>query len=309
MGTEATNLHPKPLVVLASRETGELRDIETALFSAGYRVVTARNEHETLQRVRNHQPDAVILDEALGEPHYGLCRTLRAEPTLSPASPIIITHGNPTQAVTVLEALNAGAWNVEGDPPNVEELLLRLGVYLLAKLEVDRLTTECLIDRGSGLYNPVGFSQRAEELAAFVLRQGLPSACAVFRPVDQISNRSATDRLGRAFKSVGRLSDAIGRTGQSEFAVFAPATNAWAAHSARSRSQRRSSSRVPGSRRAMSISRRRAPVPGTCVVCRSTLKICCCVSNPTSRQRSSWTPSPHTAYLIASAGSITIWDS
>ena len=53
MGTEATNLHPKPLVVLASRETGELRDIETALFSAGYRVVTARNEHETLQGVRN----------------------------------------------------------------------------------------------------------------------------------------------------------------------------------------------------------------------------------------------------------------
>ena len=229
MGTETTNLHPKPLVVLASRETGELRDIETALFSAGYRVVTARNEHETLQRVRNHQPDAIILDEALGEPHYGLCRTLRAEPTLSPASPIIITHGDPTQAVAVLEALNAGAWEVEGDPPNVEELLLRLGVYLQAKTEVDRLTTECLIDRGSGLYNPVGFSQRAEELAAFVLRQGLPSACAVFRPVDQISNRSATDRLGRAFKSVGRLSDAIGRTGQSEFAVFAPATNAWAA--------------------------------------------------------------------------------
>ena len=86
-----------------------------------------------------------------------------------------------------------------------------------------------MIDRGSGLYNPVGFSQRAEELAAFVLRQGLPSACAVFRPTDQTATRAAGDRLGRAFKSVGRLSDAIGRTGQSEFAVFAPATNAWAA--------------------------------------------------------------------------------
>jgi PleD family two-component response regulator len=229
MGTDSASLHPKPLVVLASRETGELRDIETALFSAGYRVVTARNEHETLQRVRNHQPDAIILDAGLGDSHFELCRTLRAEPTLSPASPIIMTHGNAAERITVIEALNAGAWELEDDPPHVEALLLRLGVYLEAKIEVDRLMTECMIDRPSGLYNSTGFTQRAQELAAFVLRQGLPSACAVFRPVGEISTPQAADRLGRAFRSVGRLSDAIGRTAQTEFAVFAPATNAWAA--------------------------------------------------------------------------------
>lgn len=31
------------------------------------------------------------------------------------------------------------------------------------------------------------------------------------------------------FKAVGRTSDALGRTDETEFAVFAPATNAWGA--------------------------------------------------------------------------------
>src|SRR5437764_53000 len=62
-----------------------------------------------------------------------------------------------------------------------------------------------------------------------------------------------------------------------------------AAHSARSRSPRRSSSPVPASRRATSISRRCAPAPGSCVVCPWTWRICCCASKPTSRRRSSWT--------------------
>jgi len=35
--------------------------------------------------------------------------------------------------------------------------------------------------------------------------------------------------MARAFRSVGRASDALGRTGPTEFAVFAPASNTWAA--------------------------------------------------------------------------------
>ena len=35
--------------------------------------------------------------------------------------------------------------------------------------------------------------------------------------------------MARTFRSVGRTSDAMGRTGQAEFAVFAPASNTWSA--------------------------------------------------------------------------------
>jgi GGDEF domain-containing protein len=44
-----------------------------------------------------------------------------------------------------------------------------------------------------------------------------------------LPNQLAGDRLALAFRSVGRISDALGRTGRTEFAVFAPASNTWAA--------------------------------------------------------------------------------
>src|SRR6266850_626681 len=220
---------PRPLVVLASRDNGALQQLETALYGAGYRVLTARTEPDTLQQVRIHQPDALVLDRELSEPGFELCRTVRSDPAMSPAAPILLTQDAAPTPEERLEALRAGAWDIEGHPLDLRELLLRLGVFLQGKVEVDRLTTECLIDRGSGLYNSQGFAQRAEELAALTRRQGVPAACAVFRPAAALASRASADRLGRAFKSLGRLSDAIGRTAASEFAVFAPATNDWAA--------------------------------------------------------------------------------
>ena len=220
---------PRPLVVLASRETSELKDLETALYSAGYRVLTARTEHDTLAKVHAHNPDAVVLDRDLADHDYALCRTVRAHPGLSPAAPIMIAQDEAPTRTNRLEALRAGAWDVQGYPPDPQELILRLSVFLNAKLEIDRLRVECLIDRGSGLYNSHGFAQRADELAALSRRQGVAAACAVFQPDEDLPNSAAGDRLGRAFKSVGRLSDAIGRTDHSEFVVFAPATNDWAA--------------------------------------------------------------------------------
>jgi PleD family two-component response regulator len=220
---------PRPLVVLASRQTSELKDLETALYSAGYRVLTARTEHDTLAKVHAHHPDAVVLDRDLADHDYALCRTVRAHPDLSPAAPIMIAQDEAPTRTNRLDALRAGAWDIQGYPPDPQELILRLSVFLNAKLEIDRLRVESLIDRGSGLYNSHGFAQRADELAALSRRQGVASACAVFQPSEDLPTRDAGDQLGRAFKSVGRLSDAIGRTDHSEFVVFAPATNDWAA--------------------------------------------------------------------------------
>jgi CheY-like chemotaxis protein/GGDEF domain-containing protein len=215
--------------VLASRETSELKDLETALYSAGYRVLTARTEHDTLAKVHAHTPDAIFLDRDMTEAGYDLCRAVRADPGISAAAPIMLTQDEAPTRTERLESLRAGAWDVQGYPPDSEELLLRLGVFLNAKLELDRLTVECLIDRGSGLYNSHGFAQRADELAALTSRQGVAAACAVFQPSEDLPSRASGDRLGRAFKTVGRLSDAIGRTAHSEFVVFAPGTNDWAA--------------------------------------------------------------------------------
>lgn len=220
---------PRPLVVLASREGTALQELETALYSAGYRVVTARTEHDTLQKVHNHQPDAVVVDRDVSEQGYAICRSIRNDPSVSAASPIMMTQDAEPTIDERRVAWRSGAWALDGNPTDVEELLLRLGVFLHAKVEADRLLEECLVDRGTGLYNTNGFSQRVHELAALTTRQGVPSACAVFRTVEPLPSRAIGDRIGRAFKTRGRLSDALGRTAASEFAIFAPATNDWAA--------------------------------------------------------------------------------
>jgi len=118
-----------------------------------------------------------------------------------------------------VDALRAGAWDLRGDPIDTEDLLLRLDAYVRATMEVERARAAGMIDRASGLYNAAGVQKRSEELAALCTRQGLPLSCVVFRAT------TAEDRVAQAFKQEGRMSDAIGRTGFQEFAVFAMGTD------------------------------------------------------------------------------------
>jgi PleD family two-component response regulator len=211
--------HPKPLILLASAEAWQRRELESALTTAGFRVVTAQDERETLEHAHQHQAHGIVLDVGVAPPGFGLCRTLR---TIALATPIVMLHpGQPTRGES-LEAVRAGAWDVYGAPVDTETFLLRLAAYVEPKVELDRVSDECLVDRVSGLYNHSGLARRAHELAALATRYGLALACVVFRPAQKLLTRAAGDRLAKTFKSVGRSSDAVGRTGPSEFAIFAP---------------------------------------------------------------------------------------
>lgn len=213
--------HPKPLALLASRASEQFRDLEIALLAGGFRVVSATNERETIDTARSHRPHAIVLDAELAPPGYGVCNTLRQDPSVSPTTPIVLTRAAGSRHER-LEAFRAGAWAVHStvDP---EEVVLRLRVFVEARLEVARLTSECLIDRPSGLYNAAGLERRGEELSALTMRKGLSLACAIFK-ASELADRTTRDELGRVFKSASRLSDAMGRTDRDEFAVFAPAT-------------------------------------------------------------------------------------
>ncbi|HXG97674.1 MAG TPA: hypothetical protein VNJ06_11260 [Gemmatimonadales bacterium] len=224
----------EPLVLLANSDKWLSESLESVLVQGGYRVILTAKRPQVLELARRHLPDGVLLDLALEQrasDSLALCRALRADPTISRAMPIILTTAGPALRAQQLDALRAGAWELRGDPLDMEELVLRLGVYVQGKLEVDRLGEEGLIDRASGLYNDVGMTRRANELAAFTARQGLPLACAVFQPANGGASGGAgltpgtADRLALAFRRVGRVSDAVCRTGTTEFAVFAPATD------------------------------------------------------------------------------------
>src|SRR2546423_15056003 len=206
---ECLRHHPPPLILLACTEAWQTRELEPALLGDGFRVVTTHDERDTLEQAHARQPHGILLDVGIAPPGFGLCRTLR---TVVLATPIaLLCPGHPTREHQH-EAVKAGAWELRGAPLDTEDLLLRLAVYLEPKLELERVSEECLIDRISGLYNHRGLARRATELGALATRQGLALACVVFRPDEQLPTRAASDRLARTFRSVGRASDPDGRT-------------------------------------------------------------------------------------------------
>jgi DNA-binding response OmpR family regulator len=218
----------EPLVLLANADKWLTESIESVLTQGGYRVITTNKRQQVLEMARRQQPDAILVDLGLDQrasDNLTLCRALRAEGMISRATPIIVMTAGPALRQQQIDALRAGAWELRGDPLDMEELVLRLGVYVQGKLEIDRLNTEGMIDQISGLYNEAGVTRRASELAAFTAREGLPLACVVLAPLDGALSGGAADRLAIAVRRAGRVSDAIGRTGAVEFTVFAPATD------------------------------------------------------------------------------------
>jgi diguanylate cyclase (GGDEF)-like protein len=116
---------------------------------------------------------------------------------------------------------------------DAEELPLRLDAYVRAKFEADRAREESLLDQLTGLYNIRGLARRARELGSQAFRHEEPMACIVFAPVPASGELSAegeaamtqaVSKVGKALRDVGRISDAIGRLGPTEFAVIASGT-------------------------------------------------------------------------------------
>jgi CheY-like chemotaxis protein len=218
--------HPGPLILLAAAEPWLQQEVSDTLASGGYRFNIAPDKRALLEQTHAQPPDAIVIDSGIDPPGFDVCTTLHR---FALATPIVLIRPGVITRAMEHDALRAGAWAVLGTPLDLDALLLRLAVFVEPKQELERVSEERLVDRVSGLYTPAGLTRRAAELAALATRQGLALACAVFRPVAQLPNHAAADRLALAFKRVGRLSDALGRTGRTEFTVFAPATNGTAA--------------------------------------------------------------------------------
>jgi diguanylate cyclase (GGDEF)-like protein len=223
-----------PLVLIANDQEWSARSLESILGPSGYSVVRAYTGQQALERVRTAQPDLIILDAQMPDVHgFEVCRQLRNDPRFSATIPIIITTSGPSGRTQRLEAYRAGAWEFLGQPVDGEALLLKLATFLQCKREVDGLRDESLLDQGTGLYNMRGLARRAHEIGADAFRRRDPLACVVFAPQAEGSDAGESsdeelqriaEQVGQLLKRVGRSSDAIGRLGQSEFAVIAPAT-------------------------------------------------------------------------------------
>jgi diguanylate cyclase (GGDEF)-like protein len=222
-----------PLVLIANDQEWSARSLESILAPKGYAVVRAYTGYQALERARSAQPDIVILDAQMPDLHgIEVCRQLRDDPRFNPTVPILITTAGPSGRTQRIEAYQAGAWEFLGQPLDGEALLLKLDTFVRAKLEVDRVRDESLLDQVTGLYNMRGLSRRAREIASEAFRRKHALACVVFAPEAEALTQDATEEVGRrvaaalgeSLRRIGRTSDAIGRLGPLEFAVIAPAT-------------------------------------------------------------------------------------
>lgn len=223
-------------VLLVSGRGPLVRALRDSLERAGYDVIWAHTAALGVSRGRDDSPDLVMVDLELGDmTSFEFCQTLRRDPAFAPSTPIVVVATEEISREQRLCALRAGAWDVLPGPPDPEELLLKADIYVRAKLDADRATSQGLIDPVTGLYNRIGLARRARELGAQAFRTHDALACVAlsvdFDPAKGLllspeEMRPAIVRCGAALRAIGRPSDPIGRLAANEFAVLAPATDA-----------------------------------------------------------------------------------
>jgi diguanylate cyclase (GGDEF)-like protein len=223
-----------PLVLIANEQEWSTRTLESILGPSGYAVLRAYTGKDTLERARTAQPDLVLISDTLAD-QSGLevCRELRAQRIVGDATAILIITPGPSSREQRIAALHAGANEYLGHPLDADELPLRLHTYVRAKFEADRGREESLLDQGTGLYNMQGLARRGRELGAHAFRNHTALACVVFTPemengtgASEAQVEASIVEVARTLKATGRISDAIGRLGPTEFAVIAPETDA-----------------------------------------------------------------------------------
>jgi len=223
-----------PLVLLGGDGQDATRWLKSLLEGGGYAVLQERSAQHVLERARGTEPDLIIVDAELPDmPGADLCRTLRTDPRVSSSTPILLAVREPASRAQRLAALRAGAWECITPPHDADEILLKLGSYVRAKLDADRARAEGLLDSVTGLYNRQGLARRARELGSQAFREHGPLACVVLavdlEPKELTASAQGSGIVGRcvqALKTAARLSDVIGRLSPTEFAVLAPGTDA-----------------------------------------------------------------------------------
>jgi diguanylate cyclase (GGDEF)-like protein len=233
--SETDKLSRPPLILLANDQEWSARSLESILGPNGYAVLRAYTGKQVLDLARTAQPDLVIIDIRLPDMSgIEVCRSLYEDARFNQATPVVITTSDVSEREQRLAAYQAGAWEFASQPLDGEVLLLKLNAFMRSKREADRLRAESLLDPLTGLYNMRGLVRRAREISAEAQRLRAPIACVAFSPVvempdlEERSLNGQTERVIECVASIvrrtGRVSDAIGRLGPTDFAIIAPAT-------------------------------------------------------------------------------------
>lgn len=224
-----------PIVLLANDQEWSARSLESILGPHGFASVRAYTGGQAIELARRTHPDVVIVDAGMPDiSGMEVCRKLREDVEFPSSTPILITTAGPAGRAQRLAAHRAGAWEFLSLPVDADALILKLGVFVQAKREIDRSRDAGLLDASTGLYNVRGLARRAREIGAEATRRHTPMACIAIATVpagdatltgyDELDPRVA-EQLSELCRRGTRSSDAVGRLGRSEFAIVAPTTD------------------------------------------------------------------------------------
>ena len=115
----------KPKILVVDDEQDAIELIEYNLQAAGYRVITAADGNEALQKTRATIPDLIVLDLMLPElDGLEVCKILRRDPSTA-SIPIIMLTAKASEIDRVL-GLELGADDYVTKPFSPRELVLRV---------------------------------------------------------------------------------------------------------------------------------------------------------------------------------------
>jgi two-component system KDP operon response regulator KdpE len=116
----------RPLVLVADDQPEILRLVRFCLAEAGYRVATAADGREALERVADLSPDLLVID--IGMPELDGLDVIRELRAFHPLPVIILTASASTRSIS--EGLDVGADDYIVKPFHPDELVARVGAVI-----------------------------------------------------------------------------------------------------------------------------------------------------------------------------------
>lgn len=224
-----------PLVLLIEDQEWTARSLESILSPNGYAVFKAYTGRQGLDILRKMIPDIVLVNLRLSDmTGLDVLRKLHDIPTIFPSTPRVVLTTGPVSHNERMDVLEAGAWDIIAPPFDSHDITVRMANWARAKRDADQARDNGLVDPLTGLYNFNGLLRRIEEIVSDATRTERYISFVMVGPathdesieLDPEPGRGdATKTLGRALASSLRLSDAVGRVGETEFVVIAPGTD------------------------------------------------------------------------------------
>lgn len=262
------DVRENPLTILVVDDEPINRSlIERRLEREGYRVLTAENGREAVDKTREERPDLVLLDVMMPlMDGLEACRMIKEDAATQDIPIIFLSARDETQ--TKVNALALGANDYVSKPFKVEELLARVDVAIRIKQERDHLRASeeaartralsaqerAITDSLTGLLNRQSLERSLEHEEAEVRRYHRPLSCLLValdnlpqpdaagarsphaeKPALEDSRQQKTEEILKQaaliLTSVVRHSDLLFRYDDEKFLLLLPETNLEGAHS------------------------------------------------------------------------------